>query len=138
MTDEAHFHLSGCASKQTFRSWADENPQQLHQRPLHSAHVTVWCGMANFGVIGSHFFEDEDGRAVTVTAAHNVEMLRNFLTSELSCYGLELSTMWFQQDGVTTHTAGGAWRSFGKCFQSMLFHCVASFHSLHVCQSLCL
>jgi hypothetical protein len=58
MTDEAHFHLSGCGNKENFHYWAEENPQKLHQWPLHSAHVTVWCGEANFRVIGLYFFED--------------------------------------------------------------------------------
>jgi hypothetical protein len=31
MTDEAHFHLSGCVNEQNFRYWAEENPQELHQ-----------------------------------------------------------------------------------------------------------
>jgi hypothetical protein len=39
--DDAHFHLSGSVNKQNFRYWANEDPQLLHQRPLHSAHVTV-------------------------------------------------------------------------------------------------
>jgi hypothetical protein len=56
MTDQAYFHLSGCVTKQIFRFWAEENPQQLHQRPLHSARMTVWCGVANFGAIGPYFF----------------------------------------------------------------------------------
>jgi hypothetical protein len=46
MTDEAHFHLSGCVNKQNFQYWAEENPQQFHQRPLHSTRITVWCGVA--------------------------------------------------------------------------------------------
>jgi hypothetical protein len=58
-TNEAHFHLSGCVNKQNFRCWPEDNPQQLHQRPLHSALVTVWSGVANFGVIGPYFFEEE-------------------------------------------------------------------------------
>jgi hypothetical protein len=40
MTDEAHFHLSGCLNKLKFRSWAEENPLQVHQRPLHIARVS--------------------------------------------------------------------------------------------------
>jgi len=36
MTDEAHFHLSDYVNKQNYRYWAPENPQELHQRPLHS------------------------------------------------------------------------------------------------------
>jgi hypothetical protein len=75
MTHEAHFHLSGCVNKQNCRYSAEDNQQQLHQRPLGSASVTVWCGVENFGVIGPYFFEDEDGRAVTVAAARYVEIL---------------------------------------------------------------
>jgi hypothetical protein len=41
MTDEANFHLSGCVNKQNFHYWAEENPQQIHQRPLHSGRVTL-------------------------------------------------------------------------------------------------
>jgi hypothetical protein len=105
MTDEAHFYLPGYVNKQNFQYWAEENPHQLHQQPLHNAHVTVWCEAENLGVIGPYFFEDEDGRAVTVTSARYVEMLQNFLMSELSRPGNELSTIWFQQDGATAHTA---------------------------------
>jgi len=41
MTDEAHFHLSGYVNKQNCRCWASENPQELHQRPLHSERLTA-------------------------------------------------------------------------------------------------
>ena len=47
MCDEAHFHLNNTVNKQNFRYWASENPRELHQRPLHSPKVTVWCGMGN-------------------------------------------------------------------------------------------
>jgi hypothetical protein len=58
--------------------------RKIHQRPLHSARVAVRCGVANFSVIGPYFFEDEDGRAVTVTSARYVEMLQNRVFVELS------------------------------------------------------
>jgi hypothetical protein len=61
--------------------------------------------VANFGVTGPYFFEEEDGHAVTATSAHHIEMLRNFLTPEMSHRGIELSTIWFQQDSATAHTA---------------------------------
>jgi hypothetical protein len=76
MTDEAHFHLSGCVNKQNFRCWAEQNPQQLHQRALHSARVTVWCGVENFRGIGPYLFEDEDA-------------LQSHLLVMLKCYGTE-------------------------------------------------
>jgi hypothetical protein len=70
MTDEANFHLCGNAISQNCSYWTTENPRNTHQQPLHSEKVIVWCGVASFGVIGPYFFEDEAGRAVTVTSAH--------------------------------------------------------------------
>jgi hypothetical protein len=61
--------------------------------------------VANFRVISPYFFEDEDGHAVTVASSHYVAMSWNFITPELSHRGTELSTIWFQQDGATAHTA---------------------------------
>jgi hypothetical protein len=40
MTDVALNHLSGCVNRQNFRYWAEENPLQFQQRPLHRARVT--------------------------------------------------------------------------------------------------
>jgi hypothetical protein len=56
MSDEAHFLLDGTVNKQNYTYWAQENPQQLHQKPLHSSKVTVWCGIAKFGIVGPYFF----------------------------------------------------------------------------------
>jgi len=105
MTDEAHFHLSGYVNKQNYRYWAHENPQQLHQRPLHSERLTVWCGITSFGVLGPYFFEDNKGAAVTVTSERFVALLRNFCEPESCCRGIDLSSVWFQQDGSTAHAA---------------------------------
>jgi hypothetical protein len=41
MSNEAHFLLDGTVNKQNYRYWVQENPQQLHQKPLHSSKVTV-------------------------------------------------------------------------------------------------
>lgn len=104
MSDEAHFHLSGYVNKQNFRYWSDENPQELHQKPLHSAKVTVWCAMCSTGIIGPFFFENERGQAVTVNAERYSEMLRTFFIPRLREHGLNDETI-FQQDGATSHTA---------------------------------
>jgi hypothetical protein len=81
-SDEAHFHLSGCINKQNFRYWAENTPRQLHERSLHSQRVTIWCAVADFGVIGPYVFED--GETVAVTSDRYVQMLRNFLEPKLN------------------------------------------------------
>lgn len=104
MSDEAHFHLSGYVNKQNFRYWSDTNPRQLHQQPLHSSKVTVWCAMSSLGIIGPFFFENEHGETVTVNAERYSEMLRTFFFPQLPQYGMNDETI-FQQDGATSHTA---------------------------------
>jgi len=69
--------------------WATENPCDIHQKPLHSEKVIVWCGVASFGVIGSYFFENEAGRAITVNSARCTEMLHTFLEPKLQRLGVE-------------------------------------------------
>jgi hypothetical protein len=103
MSDEVHFHLSGYVNKHDFPYWAAANPQ-LHERPHHSTKFTVWCAISSNGVIGPYFFENDDGRAVTVTSAPYVHMLENFLIPELHRFPVYENTH-FQQDGATSHTA---------------------------------
>lgn len=51
--------------KQHFWYWPVNNPRQLHECPLPSKHVTVWCEVVNCGIIGQDFNE-EDVHAITV------------------------------------------------------------------------
>ena len=40
-TDEAHLTLEGAVNTQNCRKWGSAKPLVVHQRPLHSAYVTV-------------------------------------------------------------------------------------------------
>jgi transposase len=51
MTDEANFHFCGNVNSQNCRYWATEKPRDILQQLLRSEKVTVWCGVASFGVI---------------------------------------------------------------------------------------
>lgn len=104
MSDEAHFHLSGYVNKQNFRYWSNVNPRQMHQEPLHSTKVTVWCAMSSSGIVGPYFFEDARGNAVTITSQRYADMLENFFAPHLARFGVNEET-YFQQDGATSHTA---------------------------------
>lgn len=105
MSDEAHFHLNSMVNQQNCRYWANENPQQVHKRPLHSPKVTVWCAVSQTCIIGPYFFEDDNGRAVTVNSERYVEMITNFFIPELRRRRVPIRRVWFQQDGATAHTA---------------------------------
>lgn len=102
-SDEAHFHLNGYVNKQNCRIWASENPRVVVEKPLHSARVTVWCAFWSGGVIGPYFFENEAGNAVTVNGLRYRDMLTNYFWPIID--DMDVSDMWFQQDGATCHTA---------------------------------
>ena len=102
-SDEAHFHLCGAVNKQNFRYWAENNPRELHKRPLHCPRVTVWCAVAEFGIWGPYFFEDNNV-TVTVNSDRYCEMLETFLRPKLNMLN-DMDNVWFQQDGATAHTS---------------------------------
>lgn len=105
MSDEAHFHLDGIVNQQNCRYWALENLRELHERPLHSPKVTVWCAVGKAAVIGPYFFEDNNGNAVTVNSERYTEMINKFFVLELRRKRVPIRRVWFQQDGTTAHTA---------------------------------
>jgi len=63
--DEAWFPLSGYIDSQNSRIWASENPNAIHEEPLYSEKIGVWCGMSQQRIIGPIFFD-----ATVTTAAH--------------------------------------------------------------------
>jgi len=54
-TDEAWFHLSGYVNSQNTRIWAAENPHTVHEGPLHSQNIGVWCDVSRRRIIGPIF-----------------------------------------------------------------------------------
>jgi len=102
-------------SKQNYRYWAPETPQELHQRSLHGERLVV-CLIASFGLLGPYFFEDNEGAAVNVTSERYVAMLRNFCEPGLRRRWIDPSSLWFQQDGATAHTARASMNVLRKMF----------------------
>jgi hypothetical protein len=77
----------------------------LHQKPLQSEKVTVWCHVSAFAVLGPYLFETATGQSVTLTSDRYVELLREFLNDKLCWLRVDTRLVWFQQDGATAHTA---------------------------------
>jgi hypothetical protein len=119
ISDEAHFHSSGFVNQQNFHYWSATNPIELHERPLHSSKVTVWCAISSFEIIGPYFFENEREKAVTVTGPCYVYMLENFLGPELACHSVTEETF-FQQDGAMSHTARDSMAAVRNLFPNQL------------------
>lgn len=99
-SDEAHFWLNGSVNKQNY--WAGENPHVLNEKPLHPQKIIVWCGLHAGDVIGLYFFVDDSGRHVTVNGDRYRAMIIDYVWPELEC--MDLDSMWFQQDGATSHS----------------------------------
>ena len=106
VSDKSYFHLVGFINKQNCRYYVAENLQRLHEQPLHSPKVTVWCAVSKKLIIDPDFFE-EQVYTVTVNSACYIDMFNIFLKSELCRRRRTFNPLhvWFQQDGVPPHTA---------------------------------
>lgn len=120
MSDEAHFHLSGYVNKHNMRYWSSQNPKELHHKPLHSPKVTVWCGVSTERIFGPYFFEDDRGNAVTVNSQRYVNMLQNFFFPLLEELEIDTNSLYFQQDGATSHTADISMTTLRNGFEACL------------------
>ncbi len=75
------------------RYWSGVNPREIHQRPLHSDWVTVWCAVSTIGIIDPYFFAEDD-RAVTANPERYVAMIQEFFAPALE--ELNAGLFWFQ------------------------------------------
>lgn len=114
-TDEAHFHLNGAVNTHNMRIWSTANPNEVIEQPLHSPKVTVFCGFCSKFITPPYFFEDDDEQTVTVTGDRYRRMLQTFLFPYLRSKR-KMSSIIFQQDGATSHTANDTKQILSKNF----------------------
>ena len=50
----------------SMRFWAQAQPHEHVLRPLSVEKVTLWCAIGRNGIIGPYWYEDDNGRPVTV------------------------------------------------------------------------
>ena len=64
----------------------------------------MWCAIGKNGIFGPYFFEDSDGRRVTVNSERYIGMLRRrFIPAIRRRRAVDMNTVVFQQDGVPPH-----------------------------------
>ncbi|GFT68852.1 transposable element Tcb2 transposase [Trichonephila clavipes] len=65
--------------------------------------LTVWSALWAAGIIGPYFFNNDEGRNVTVNGDRYRAMITNCFIPELNNH--DVQELWFQQDGATCHAA---------------------------------
>ena len=102
-SDESHVYLQSTPNKQNNREWRLSRPENRISVPLHSAKVTVWCGLNSTKVFGPFFYQDPDtGAPLTVTKERYTKMLMEIFpedSEEVSSNSI------FMQDGAPAHTS---------------------------------
>ena len=117
-SDESHVYLKSSPNKQNTRSWGLSKPEKRTSVPLHSAKVTVWCGLNSTKVIGPFFFEDAvTGTALTITKERYTEMLIDIFPDDSNDV---TSRTIFMQDGAPAHTSRMAMDWLETRFQGKL------------------
>jgi hypothetical protein len=118
MSGKAHFHLSQATwTNKIFITGLHTTLNELHQRPLHSSKVTLWCTVSSTSTVGPYFFEDDVEHAEIVNTEGYEVMLENFLVNAL--HHCELPVR-FQQDGATVHTGQICMAVLGQVFPQWL------------------
>ena len=116
LTEDADFgnknHLFSWSSFWSWRVYKQANLSHLGHRNFHHAYiekpthpnrVTVWCWFWSRGRIGPFFFENEQWEAVTVNGDIYRAILNEFLFTKIE--EEDIADIWFQKDGVASHTA---------------------------------
>ena len=103
-SDEAHFHLDDYVSSKNCVFWGTEPLQDVLQQPLHSSKVTTWCAIISKTIIGPYWFEDDEGRTVTIIQENCRKVIRKVYESVSRRKEIVINQQWFVQDGSTPYT----------------------------------
>ena len=95
-SDEALFYLHGGHNIQNNRIWAEFQPDEHVETPLHDEKIMVWCAFSGKKFYGPYFFEEN------VNGENYLDMLKYYFWPKHS--PLETAQKYyFQQDGAPPH-----------------------------------
>ena len=63
--DEAHFHVNGAINSHNI-FWGSQRPDEVKEKSLKGRKVTAFVVVSYRGVLGPYWFEDKNGRTVTI------------------------------------------------------------------------
>jgi len=91
--ENIHFLLNSGKNKQNSRYWGTENFLIIYEHVQFNQKVTVWCGICSEKIIGLYFFEDNDGKAVSINGDRYRAMLSDFLAPQM--HELDVEGLYF-------------------------------------------
>ena len=104
--DEAHFHVNGAVNSHNNIFWRLQHPDEVEEKLLKGRKVTAFVAVSDRGVLEPYWFEDKNGRTVTI----NQERYRSIVNAFHEDLKQSMSTaahrrQWFMQEGATLQTA---------------------------------
>lgn len=127
-SSEAHFHLGGYGNKQNFLYWSAANPEELHERFLHSPKVPLWCGDTKTFVIGPYFFQERIqcyGQSQCWTILWSLTLKERFIARKNVVFLL------WEQDGATAHISNMMMRFLRSKFRGRIIIFMGTLHEQH-------
>ena len=118
--------INGYINRQTTHFLGFECLDDVIQKPLHSAWVTIWCAVSRHRILGPYFVEDDAQNPLTINQEHYREIIIAPFVQDLKSFcharNLPLRQQWMQQDGATAHMVGESLaclqQHFGDCLIS--------------------
>ena len=112
MSDESNFYLDGHVNRHNFVYWNDHCPENhFTESSLNIQKIEVWAALSATQLFGPYFYSD------TINQSKYREILTKFVNDLENVFGFEIcNSVWFQQDGASSHTAADTIRYVTSLF----------------------
>ena len=117
VSDESTFCFDGHVSSQNCRIWGLENHHAVRESTSFSPKLTIWVAMSSQTLIGPYVFREDRDISCIVDAERYIEMLHEYFLPGLPRQGVDLQSIYFQQDLATPHTSHRVWNSYGAILE---------------------